>query len=75
MFRIPILIALAGLTSFFLYKNEKQRVAVQENGTEEVVSSNVANVAVAPREDVFGTDSDDYGSDTSASLDEMDLRN
>ncbi len=69
MFRIPILLVLAGITSFMLYKNEKQRVpaGTTDDGEQGAPMFSRQPVPRAPIE------SDDDFSDSEASLSSLDL--
>ena len=69
MFRIPILITLAGITGLFLYKNEKTRVPVQ-NVSEE--TQQMLGRESLP--EVSELEDDEYDSDESVTLSELNLR-
>lgn len=72
MLRIPILLALAGLTSFMLYNNEKRR-----GRGEAMMISNTDSappmLSSEPFPEVQQFDSDSEFSDSDASLNELDL--
>jgi len=84
MFRIPILITLAGITGFFLYQNENKRIPlVQKTPTTPTTTTTLTTptpttptlttpTITTPTQQTLDIDSDDDFSDT-ASISDLDL--